>query len=69
MNRDFYNASGCPDPTAYAAINNIHREESRLAREKSKRLIKAIKKAIETNGFILLNRIEIKDIKSGTVFK
>jgi hypothetical protein len=66
MNNDFYNASGCADPTAYEAIRNLQRKE---ARRNARRLIKALKKTIAENDFLLLNRIELKDKTSGIVFK
>lgn len=65
MDKDFYNASGYPDPTAYEAIRNVQREEA----ENAHKLIKELKTLITASGFVLLNRIEIKDIKSGTIFK
>lgn len=63
MNKDFYNASGCADPTAYRAMRNIDRTETAA---NANQLIKTLKALIAQNGFTLLNRIEIKDIKSGT---
>ncbi|GHU94397.1 hypothetical protein FACS1894208_05400 [Clostridia bacterium] len=66
MNKDFYNASGCADPTAYTAIKNVDHD---AAGENANRLIKIIKAVIAENGFVLLNRIELKELKSGTIFK
>lgn len=66
MKKDFYNASGYADPTAYWAMQNIQHDE---VSGNANRLIKEIKALIAQNGFILLNRIEIKDINSGMVFK
>ena len=66
MNKDFYNASGCADPTAYAAINNLLRKD---AEARVNLLIKDLKAIIAAEGFVLTRRIEVKDIKSGIVFK
>lgn len=62
----FYNASGYADPTAYAAVRKVEHDE---AVENVNRLIKDIKAVIAQSGFILLNRIELKDPKSGIIFK
>lgn len=62
----FYNGSGCADPTAYNAIRKVEHDR---AVESVNRLIKEIKALITDNGFVLLNRIELKDEKSGIIFK
>lgn len=62
----FYNGSGCADPTAYNAIRKVEHDR---AVESVNRLIKEIKALITNNGFVLLNRIELKDEKSGIIFK
>ena len=62
----FYNGSGCADPTAYNAIRKVEHDR---AVENVNRLIKEIKALIADNGFVLLNRIELKDEKSGIIFK
>jgi len=67
MNRDYYNASGCPDPTTYEAIKNVMREEK--IENRVAFLIRILKAIIRESGFELLNRIELVDKKSGKVFK
>lgn len=62
----FYNGSGCADPTAYNAIRKVEHDR---AVENVNRLIKEIKALIAESGFVLLNRIELKDEKSGIIFK
>lgn len=62
----FYNGSGCAEPTAYNAIRKVEHDRSV---ENVRRLIKEIKTLITDNGFVLLNRIELKDEKSGIIFK
>jgi hypothetical protein len=66
MDKDFYNASGCPDPMAYAAMKSIQHDE---AQQRVNRLIKEVKTLAAENGLVLVKRIEVKDKKSGTVFK
>jgi len=63
-NSDFFNSEGYPDPTAYATI----KQENDLEK-KCNLLIKVLKAIIELSGFRLLNRIELKDEKSGRVFR
>jgi hypothetical protein len=58
------NKSGCKDPTAYAVEKAICEDEQR-----KDELIWAIKKIIKWAGFELLNRIELRDRKSGRVFR
>ena len=66
MNKNYYNTSGCADPTAYVAVRNVQRNETN---ESAQQLIAAVKSLIAENGFVLINRIELKDIKNGMVFK
>ena len=58
------NKSGCKDPTAYAVEKAISEDEQR-----KDELIWVIKKIIKWAGFELLNRIELRDRKSGRVFR
>jgi len=66
MNSDYYNASGCADPTAYEALRNLRRAE---INGDVTLLIKVLREIITDSGFMLLNRIELKEIKSGKAFK
>lgn len=63
-NKYYYNSEGYPDPTAFSVI----KEESDLEKRVSL-LIRAIKTIVAVSGFELLSRIEIRDEKSGRVFK
>lgn len=60
----FYNTEGYSDPTAYNTLKKEEYEEKKL-----NKLIYSLKRTIELNGFELLNRIELKDKKSGRIFK
>lgn len=66
------NSEGYYDPTAYHGlrniIRNIIREENAVDYEVST-LIKVLKYIINRAGFELVSRIELKDKKSGRVFK
>lgn len=63
-----FNASGCSDPTAYEALKPIMKEDAELE-YKVNFLIKVLKFIISQSDFELLNRIEIKDKKTGRCFK
>ena len=62
------NSEGYYDPTAYYGLRPIIKEESALEREVNA-LIKVLKYIISKSGFELVSRIEIKDKKTGRVFK
>ena len=68
MKNPYFNASGCADPTAYEALKPIIKEDVELE-SKVNFLIKVLKFIINESGFELLNRIEIKDKKTGRCFK
>ena len=61
------NKEGYVDPTAYAALRKIARSER--AEKKAAYLISVIKFIIHESGFELVNRVELKDKKTGLVFK
>lgn len=63
-----YNPEGYHDPTTYEAMTNVTQEELALE-NKVKFLIKVLKFIIRESGFELLNRIEIKDSKTGRCFR
>lgn len=67
--RDFYNSSGCADPTAYTAIGQIIRAEQQETDEKAHFLFKMIRFIIRESGFELLNRIELRDKRSGKEYR
>lgn len=58
------NKSGCKDPTAYSVEKSILEDEQR-----KDELIWVIKKIIRWAGFELMNWIELRDRKSGRIFK
>lgn len=62
------NSEGYYDPTAYYGLRPIIKEESALEREVNT-LIKVLKYIISKSGFELVSRIELRDKKTGRVFK
>lgn len=62
------NSEGYYDPTAYNGLRNILREENALEHDVTV-LIKVLKYIIGKAGFELVGRIEIKDKKTGRVFR
>lgn len=68
MNNPFYNSEGYADPTAYAGTKNIIKEEAETERWASE-LIKVLKFIIRSTGFELIERVKIKDTKTGKEFR
>ena len=62
-----YNASGYIDPTAYEAIRNADREAN--AERRYKKLLSTIFYICDLAGFHIEGRIEIKDKKTGKVWR
>ena len=62
------NSEGYADPTAFAALKAVIQEEN----EQQKRvgtLVHVLKYIINAAGFDLLNRIELKDHKTGREYR
>lgn len=55
-----FNNSGSPDPTAYSAIKHVS-DKDRQALD----LIKVMKMVAQVSGFEVMNRITIRDKKTG----
>jgi len=68
MNNPYYNSEGYADPTAYVGTKNIIREETETEKRASE-LIKVLKFIIRLSGFELIERIRIKDTKTGREFR
>lgn len=62
------NSEGYYDPTAYEGVKSIVREENALDGRVSD-LVRVLKFIIRNCGFEPVSRIEIKDVKTGRVFK
>lgn len=61
------NSSGYMDPTAYEALSRIEAEEKAQAR--FEKFLDTIFKICELSGFHIENRIIVKDLRTGKVFK
>ena len=61
------NAEGYVDPTAYAALKSIVNDEK--TEKKAAYVVSILKFIIRESGFELLNRIELKDKKTGRTFR
>ena len=62
------NASGLPDPTAHDALLPVAQAEEELETRTTK-LIKVLKGIIDLAGYDLVARIELRDRKSGKIFR
>ena len=62
------NKEGYSDPTAHTALRNIIQEEHEQQRKVSE-LIGVLKHIIDEAGFDLLERIKIKDRKTGREYR
>lgn len=68
MGKPWENAEGYSDPTAYAGMKPVIKEEA----EQQKRvnsLIYVLKYIINLSGFDLISRIEIRDRKTGREYR
>lgn len=62
------NHEGYTDPTAFAALSKIEREESEQQRRISE-LVKVLKGLIDFAGFDLIARIELRDKRTGKEYR
>ena len=68
MPKPWQNKEGYPDPTAYEGLKPIIREFEEQQRRLNN-LICVLKYSIRLAGFELLNRIELKDKRSGREYR
>lgn len=68
MNNPKYNSEGYADPTAYYGTKEIIREESETEK-RAYDLIKVLKFIIRSCDFELIERVKIKDTKTGREFR
>lgn len=61
------NASGCNDPTAYEAIVNVMREQEE--KDRFHKLLKAIFEICELSDFHVEERIVVKDMRTGKIWR
>ncbi len=63
MNRDFYNARGCKDPTAGKAIMEVAKQEKKVDR-RAKEAVQLCNQMLDIIGFELVGRIVLRDKKT-----
>lgn len=68
MPKPWQNGEGYADPTAYEGLKLVIREETEQQQRVSA-LVRVLKYVIDAAGFDLLNRIELKDRKTGRVYR
>ena len=68
MPKPWENAEGYKDPTAYEGMKNVMLDEQRQ-QKKVNDLIFVLKFIINVAGFDLLNRIEIRERKTGREYR
>ena len=68
MNNPKYNSEGYADPTAYYGTKEIIREENETEK-RAYDLIKVLKFIIRSCGYELIERVKIKDTKTGREFR
>lgn len=66
MDKNKLNASGCKDLTAYKAIKKVDKE---LKEERFKKLLNAIFCMCELAGFHVEDRITVKDMRTGRIWR
>lgn len=64
MPKPWENKSGCKDPTAYKGNTEISREEQRVSE-----LVHVLKYIVKLAGFELVDRIALRDRKSGRTYQ
>ena len=67
-NNPYYNNEGYADPTAYYGTKEIIKEDDERER-KAAELIKVLKFIIRSTDFELIERIKIKDTKTGREYR
>lgn len=67
--KPWQNKEGYADPTAYHGLKPIIKEEDDEQQKRLNTLIFVLKYIIRLAGFELLNRIELKDRRSGREYR
>lgn len=65
---DYKNSEGYADPTAYYGMKDVLREEAKTERRAAE-LIRVLKFIIRSCDFELIERVKIKDTKTGREFR
>lgn len=65
---EYHNLSGAADPTAFAAMSSVQREQDE-GYVRMSRVIAAVKTLLDLSGYDLLNRIELRDRFTGKIYR
>lgn len=68
MPKPWQNGEGYSDPTTYAALKSVSKEEAEQQRRVSA-LVGVLKYIINVAGFDLIARIELKDRRTGKEYR
>lgn len=68
MNKTFYNASGCKDPTAGKAIIEVSKEEKKVDK-RARDAVHLCKDLLDIADFELIGKIQIRDKKTGREYR
>ena len=69
MNKDKYNSEGYADPTAYAGMREVIIQEGHEADRRAFDLIRVLKFIVGLAGFELIERVQLKDTKTGKEYR
>ena len=67
-NNPKFNSEGYYDPTAYEGLKPIIREEAHQQKRVSE-LVQVLKYIIDKAGFVMVNRVALKDKESGKEYR
>ena len=68
----YRNTEGYADPTTHSALNHVmreHLEKQEAADARCNQLMRVLKGAIDLAGFDLIARIEVKDRRTGRIYR
>ena len=68
MSNPKFNSEGYYDPTAYEALKPIIKEEA-IQQKRVSELVQVVKYIIDKAGFDVVNRIALKDKKTGKEYR
>lgn len=68
MSNPKFNSEGYYDPTAYEGMKPIIKEEA-IQQKRVSELVQVVKYIIDKAGFEMLNRVALKDKKTGKEYK
>ena len=68
MSNPKFNSEGYYDPTAYDGLKPIIREEAHQQKRVSE-LVQVLKYIVDKAGFVMVNRVALKDKKTGKEYR